>query len=222
MLGAGCSVTLLLVCCEGEHPIAEPDTVLFEETFEGPLDGAWSWVREAPEARRIEGGSLFLLSEPGGLFQEENDGRNLLLRDLPPSREPLLVEVALTLRPQGKYENAGIILYVDDDNYAVVNKESYADEEPSLRLQMVYEANGEARVPHDTAYDRPHVILGMRISEDGVTGLYRADTEEPWTVLGTMPRPGGGTPRIGVKTTYGVAGAQRWAEFHHFRIAGVP
>jgi hypothetical protein len=138
------------------------------------------------------------------------------------SPEPLLVEVEITLRPEGKYENAGIILYVDDDNYAVVNKEFYADEEPSLRLQAVYESNGEARIPHDTAYDRARVILGMRIAESEVTGLYRSSTGEPWTVLGSVPRPVGGVPRIGIKTTYGVSGAERWAEFDSFRVSTVP
>ena len=216
--GMGCLVTLLAACC-AEKPPSERGTVVFEEPFDGSLDGDWFWVHGAPEGRRIEQGSLFLLTEPGGLFQEETDGKNILLRALPQSPEPLLVEVGLTLRPEGKYENAGIILYVDNDSYAVVNKESYADQEPSLRLQVVYESNGEAQIPHDTPYDRARVILGMRIDESEVTGLYRSSTSEPWMVLGSVPRPGGGAARIGVKTTYGVPGAGRWAEFDSFRIS---
>jgi hypothetical protein len=218
----GCFVTLLVVCCTDESPTSEPGAVVFEESFDQSLDSDWSWVHNAPKGWRIEQGSLFLLTEPGGFFQQEDDGKNILLRALPPSPEALLVEVGLTLRPKGKYENAGIILYVDDDNYAVVNKESYANEEPSLRLQVVYESNGEAQVAHYTPYDRARVILGMRISESDVTGLYRSSTDEPWTVLGSVPRPGGGAPSIGVKTTYGVPGSERWAEFDSFRVSTVP
>ena len=136
--------------------------------------------------------------------------------------EPLLVEVGLILHPKGKYENAGIILYIDDDNYAVVNKESYADQEPSLRLQIVHESNGEAQIPHDAPYALARVILGMRIVESEVTGLYRSSASEAWTVLGSVPRPRGGAPSIGIKTTYGVPDAGRWAEFDGFRIFTVP
>lgn len=220
--GVGCFVALLVVGCADNPPTPKAGRAVFEESFDGPLDSDWFWVHSAPEGRRIERGSLFLRTEPGGLFQEEDDGKNILVRALPQSPEPFLVEVGLTLLPEGKYENAGIILYVDDDNYAVVNKESYANEEPSLRLQVVYESNGKARIPHDTAYDRARVILGMRIAESDVTGLYRSSPGEPWTVLGSAPRPGGGTPRIGVKTTYGVPGADRWAEFDSFRVSTVP
>jgi len=219
--GMGCVVTLLAVCCADRSPTSERGAVVFEEPFDGSLDSDWFWVHSAPEGRRIEQGSLFLLTEPGGLFQEEANGKNVLLRALPQSPEPILVEVGLTLRPEGKYENAGIILYVDNDNYAVVNKESYADQEPSLRLQVVYESNGEAQIPHDTPYDHARVILGMKIDESGITGLYRSSTGEPWTVLGSVPYPGGGAARIGVKTTYGVPGSGRWAKFDSFRISTV-
>jgi hypothetical protein len=222
MRGMGCLVALVVAACAEQPPSLEQGRIVFEDSFDEFLDSDWIWVHSAPEGWRIEQGSLFLLTEPGGFFQEEDDGKNILVRALPQSPEPLLVEVGITLHPEGKYENAGIILYVDDDNYVVVNKESYANEEPSLRLQVVYELNGEARIPHDTAYDPAHVILGMRIAESKVTGLYRSSTSEPWTVLGSVPYPGGGVPRIGVKTTYGVSGAERWAEFDNFRVSTVP
>jgi len=222
MHAISCFVALLVFGCANELPPPESGTVVFEESFDAPLSSDWSWVHSSPEARRIERGSLFLLTEPGGFFQEEDDGRNILVRELPWTPEPLLVEASLTLHPEGKYENAGIILYVDDDNYVVVNKESYAKEKPTLRLQVVYESNGAARIAHDTAYDPAHVILGMRISESEVTGLYRGSNEDAWTVLGSTPRPSGGRPKIGVKTTYGVAGATRWAEFDNFRISTLP
>lgn len=222
MRGVGWLVALVVVGCAARPPSLEPGTVVFEESFNGSLDGDWFWVRRALGGSRIEHGRLFLRTDPGGLFQEDNDGNNILLRALPRHLGPLLVEVELALRPEGKYENAGIILYVDDDNYAVVNKESYANEEPTLRLQIVYESNGEAQIPNDAPYDRAHVVLGMRISESEVTGLYRSSSGEPWTVLGSVPPPAGGVARIGVKTTYGVPGAERWAEFDSFRISAVP
>ena len=214
-------VATVLVGCVGSSPKAGPETVVFEESFDESLDSDWFWVRGTSAAQRLEHGRIFLLTEPGGLFRDHNDGKNLLLRALPPSTEPLLVEVDLTLEPEGLYENAGIILYIDDDNYAVVNKESYPDHEPSLRLQVAYESNGEPEVPHDTHYERSRVILGMRIGGSSITGLYRSSTSEPWTVLGSVPRPVGSTPRIGLKTSYGVQGVERWAEFDNFRISVV-
>ena len=97
----------MVVGCAANPSILERGTVVFEESFDGSLDRDWFWVHSAPGGWRIERGSLFLRTEPGGLFQEEAHGKNLLLRALPQPSEPLLVEVGLTLRPEGKYENAG-------------------------------------------------------------------------------------------------------------------
>lgn len=131
----------------------------------------------------------------------------------------MLVEVDLFHRPVGLYENAGLILYLDDDNHVVVNKESYADRDPPLRLQMVLESGGEPIVPHHLAYSSDRVTLGMRIGGGEVIGLFRSSENEPWKTLGRMELPPWEDLAIGLEASYGVPGADRWAQFDNFRIS---
>lgn len=208
---------MLVVVCLASVANTAPK-VLFEELFEGPLDPGWYWVRGDAEKRRLENGTLSLFLEPGGLFRDHNSGINFLLRALPTGVSDLLVQVDLVHRPTGLYENAGLILYLDDDNHVVVNKESYADRDPPLRLQLVLESEQEPTIQH-LAYSSDRVTLGMRIREGEVIGLYRSSAEEPWKTLAKVDLPLWNDMAIGLEATYGVDGEARWAQFDNFRIS---
>lgn len=144
-----------------------------------------------------------------------------LVRDLPVTDERLCVEVNLWNRPASLYENAGIMLYLDDSNYVRVNKESYIGRrDPPETLQVVSEVNGEF---HDgdrkIAYGSDaHVSLRMRIDAETVTGFYRRARTGPWTEYGRVERPVTSHLQIGVETSYGEADSDRWAAFDDFRI----
>lgn len=197
---------------------AAASRVLFEERFEAPLDEAWYWVRGDAEKRRVENGALSLFLEPGGLFKDHNSGINFLLRPLPESASDFLVEVELLHRPGGIYENAGLILYRDDDNHVVVNKELYLDRDPPLRVQLVLESEGEPTF-HYVAYSSERVVLGMRIRDGEVTGLYKPTPGGPWKTVGRIALPEWDDPSIGLEATYGEDGADRWARFDNFRVS---
>ena len=208
--GLAIMATTLLLAVQGG--------VLFEERFDDALDKGWSWVRPDTDGWHLRNGALSLRVSPGGLFQDHDGGRNILIRNLALGVDGVVVSVELSHRPEGLYENGGIILYEDDDNYIVVNKESYPGHDPPLRLQVVAESDGVVTVPHHAAYDREDVVLGMRIAGGSVTGLYRYSDEDPWTPFGSVDLPRWDRFRIGLKVTYGVEGVLRWAEFDNFRI----
>ena len=112
-------VTLSLLALSVAVATSAQPTLIFEERFDSELDSSWSWVRPVPDDWKLESGGLWLRLRPGGLFEDHDGGGNLLLRDLALDAAGVVVSVRLTHRPEGLYENGGIILYRDDDNYVV-------------------------------------------------------------------------------------------------------
>ncbi len=212
----------IALACLGATVVAVADDTLFEETFDGPMTAGWQWVHPAPADHLVEDGRLGLLLSPGGVFEDDRRGRNFLLRDLPRDLDretgDILVSVDVSHAPEGLYENAGLILYEDDDNYIVVTKESYPGYDPIRRVQIVVERDGHASISHHAPYDDAEVSMALRIGAGAVEGLYRSGDEE-WISLGKVSMLSGARPRIGIKASYGVDGVRRWAWFDNFRVA---
>ncbi len=116
------------------------EKVLFAEKFEDKLDKDWLWLREDPMAWKLENGSLVHRVLPGYLHAKSNNSRNVLLRPLPKSDKPLAVEVHVEGEPKVQFEHAGVVWYVDDDNYVSLFQEVLGGK---VELQMVTEKAGK-------------------------------------------------------------------------------
>src|ERR1700736_3311231 len=93
----------LLAACE-RSIAGEDERVLFTENFETKLDSGWSWLREAPEAWKIERNSFFIRTSEGGLWMKHNNNRNILQRPAPVVKEGrLAIEVRVENEPTGPY-----------------------------------------------------------------------------------------------------------------------
>jgi regulation of enolase protein 1 (concanavalin A-like superfamily) len=98
--------------------------VLFEENFAGKLDPSWIWVHEQPEALKVFDGVLSMQTLPGTLWGEANNAHNFLLRSVEEMPNGLISRVIVTSHPRLVGEQAGLIWYLDDDNYIKLVKES--------------------------------------------------------------------------------------------------
>jgi len=96
----------------------------------------WSWVREDETHYTWTGSALQIVTQPGTLAGAANSTRNLLLTKAPP--EDFRITTRLTFSPTEAGQEAGLILYRDDDNYVYISS-SY-DRGP--RLKMVSESGG--------------------------------------------------------------------------------
>ena len=197
------------------------ERILFFETFDGTMQAGWGWVGDTDGGWRLENGQLHILTQPGGIHLDDAGVKNLLVRDVPASEDRLCIDVDLRNRPESLYENAGIMLYLDNDNYVRVNKESFLGRrDPPVILQVVSEIDGQSHDDHyNVSYERDApVSLRMRIDAEIVTSFYRRGQTDPWIEYGRIERPVASGLRIGVETSYGAAGADRWVAFDNFRI----
>jgi regulation of enolase protein 1 (concanavalin A-like superfamily) len=196
---------------------APEEKVLFEEKFTDKLDKDWSWVREDAKAWKIDKGALVLRVLPGYLHAKSNDSKNVLLRPLPKSEKPLAVEVYVESEPTVQYEHAGLVWYVDDDNYVSLFQEVLGGK---VELQMVTEK--EAKPTFVVAkYDAKGVWMRLLTSGGKITTQYRPSEKEEWKTVGQSDAPAKGPGRVGVMAGGAPKDAERYARFQDFRILEV-
>ncbi|MBN1448002.1 MAG: hypothetical protein JXA28_08720 [Bacteroidetes bacterium] len=111
------SVAMLLLFCGGA---AEGQ---FNDEFDADaLETGWSWMREQPARWDLGNGQLKIFTERGALngllF---NNVRNMLLQPLSIQGD-FMMDTELRFTPEWAYRNAGLLYYIDDDNYIRVSR----------------------------------------------------------------------------------------------------
>jgi regulation of enolase protein 1 (concanavalin A-like superfamily) len=194
--------------------VAGEEKLLFEEKFSGELDKDWSWVRERPGAWRIDQGALVLLVSPGYLHAKANNSQNVLLRPLPKSDGPLAIEVYVEGQPKVQFEHAGVVWYIDDDNYVSLFQEALGSE---VMLQMVTEKDGKPRTMV-AKHSEKGVWFRLLLAEGKITASYKPADAEAWKVVGQSDVPQQGSAQVGLTAGGAPKDGEREVRFRDFRI----
>ena len=197
------------------------------DEFNGTALDPCKWteiIRPDPNGRRVEGGNLVLPAAHGDFFAAgANNNPNILLQQ-PPSG-PWTATTRMRFAPNENYEQAGLVVYGDDANYA--------------KLDLVY-ANGRAleflRESNDVAAGfggtvplgaNPPEWVWLRVTSDGTTlrSYYKTDTGA-WIAFGE-PAPLSGVPnaRVGLyaNDSNATVATRDEAAFDFFHLAaGLP
>jgi regulation of enolase protein 1 (concanavalin A-like superfamily) len=190
------------------------EKVVFEEHFTGTLGKEWSWTREEPGKWRIDGGALVLHTSPGHLYAKYNDSKNVLLRALPKTEHPLAIDVFVEGEPKVEFEHAGIVWYVDDDNYVALFQENLKNQ---IAVQMVTEKEGRP-LTNVVEHGPKGVWLRLLIAPATITGQYRSSEKEPWRDVGKADIPATVPGRVGITSGGAPRRGERHVRFRDFRI----
>lgn len=88
------------------------------EFSSGTLDlKQWSWIREDPSKHAFVGGQLSITVD-GDLYRDSNNATNILLENQPAG--DYVVETKMAFDPRDNFQQAGLIVYSDDDHYIKV------------------------------------------------------------------------------------------------------
>lgn len=87
------------------------------DDFNGSLGPQWSWVREDPTKHAIVNQQLSITVN-GDLYRESNTATNLLLEPQPSG--DYVLETKVSFDPNQNYQQAGLLVYSDDDHYMKV------------------------------------------------------------------------------------------------------
>lgn len=190
------------------------EKVLYEEQFTEKLGEGWSWIREDSKGWRIDNGALVLRTLPGHLFGNYNNARNVLLRTLPKTEHPLAIEVRVESDPKVQYEHAGVVWYLDDDNFVSLFQEFLGGK---VMLQMVTEKEGKAR-SIVAEHGAKGVWMRLLMSAGSITSQYRLSEKESWRDVGQGEIPTKVSARVGITAGGAPKEAERDVRFRSFRI----
>lgn len=139
-------------------------------------------------------GPLQVPADAGDLWEGLNDTRNSLFRDLPLNWTSARVQ--LDFAPTQNYQQAGLVVYQDDDTYVQMTRVFNNGQ----RMTMVREAGGVASVPGTvpvSATTNMVLRLDRQILTNEITGLYSVDGGVTWQTLGSVVQAIG-SPRLGL------------------------
>ena len=178
------------------------------------LKEEWRWIREDTEEWKLsEDGSLKIRTQPGRIWAErEEKAENILVRRAPVS-DGDSIEIAVTLvDPVNRYEQAGLVLYVDDDRFVKLVVE-FIDGETFVVMGREFE--GEKRkVLAKTPIERMGAQLRLEVEGSTVKGSWKpvGDASGAWTPAAEAEIPAELTRSFAIFTQDGPADEVRWAE----------
>lgn len=116
----------------------------FDDEFNSliPMTG-WSWLREDRSGWLLTGAELQITTQQGALNgMNYNDVKNILLQSAPAG--VFRCETKVTFSPDSSFHNAGLIYYIDDDNYVRISRGVYQQTNGPLinGVWMEWEING--------------------------------------------------------------------------------
>ncbi|MBI2421249.1 MAG: DUF1349 domain-containing protein [Candidatus Hydrogenedentes bacterium] len=209
LIGVGLLLTLACAPSGGE-------TVLFEDTFKGKLGEGWSWLREDPEYWRVGDRGLEIRIEPGNMWGNQNDAKNILRRPIPITQGgATAISVTVENTPSNQYEQVDLVWYFDDSHMVKIGLEQV---NKKLSLVMGREENDNPRTIALLDVASTKLELRLTVRDRQIRGEYRAPGEAAWSLAGECDLPAKGLPYVTIQTYQGLAEVEHWARLTDFRM----
>lgn len=202
------SVCFAYVGCSASEPVTFPITDSLQNVPASP----WMWIRETPAAHRSSEQGLEIQLEPGSLMGGGTGVKNILVRPLPAGAT--MVDLTVDFQPKLQFEQAGLILYVNDDQYIKLVKE-FVDGTPWI--VMAIEIDTQIKVLNKIPALEGPVKLRLDIEKDLVSGGYM-DGEGKIVEAAYGEFPMKSQAQIGLFCQNGTEGDPRWARYTDFGI----
>jgi regulation of enolase protein 1 (concanavalin A-like superfamily) len=242
------TLTLSLICClalasavglsrllaADPDPEPEPPALVMTETFRGKLHLRWKPVRPDPKAVSLtkNKGKLTITTQRGSIHADE------VSRKDPPARNIYLVENPLSedadfevttciagFAPKQQYQQAGLILYNDDDNYLKWAYLFSYVKGGSVALGLVRETKAKTEHDHVDAPAKADVKLWLRLTKRKNKYEYASSTDgRKFDAHGEREWGDKGPARIGILAKNGGIGGVPEVDvcFERFELRSPP
>lgn len=198
----------------------------YRDDFNGAsLDASWNVIR--PDgAITVGNGVVSIPTEPGDIYQTTNTAGNFVLRPAPSGA--FTITAKINLQAQTRYQQAGIIVYGDDDNYTKLDRgaTNAASASPVEKFEFINEVAGTARnssadyTPNldETTFPADYYVRITSTDGTTITGAYSTDGST-WTPVGqsaNLPA----NPQVGFFALSNGAATNVTAQFDWFQLDG--
>ncbi len=179
----------------------------------------WTVIREDATRLSVEDGSLNIVSAPLDIFGGQTGLPNIVLQENPSlGIEPWMFTAEMTWQPTQNFQNAGLMIYTDDDNYIKTGMVWNG----ARNFELITEdAGGDTFNGTVGAGALPNTYFIRFVSTDGTSLESQfSDDGTDWTSIGVTDLGYLTEPRIGIYATASTqAGAgQPTASFHSVTV----
>ena len=187
---------------------------LFKDDFKGKLGPGWSWVREEPKAWRVSPNGLEIRVQPGNMWGNSNDARNLLVRNAPDG-DSLEATVTFENRPTEQYEQIDFVWYYDDGHMVKLGQELV---DGYLTVVMGREEKDRAETISVIPLDTFKVTMRFLVQGKRLRGQYLPEGAKEWRDAGACDLPVKGIAKISIQAYMGPEKTERWARVTNFQV----
>jgi len=177
-------------------------------------------VRPNADHWKLADGRLYVRAQPGRIWAG-NDAVNILLCNAGAGKaavgvDGLGAEVIVQHEGGRKYEQAGLLLYIDDDNFVKLISEHI---DGKAYVVLAREDGRQRRVESKIAVPSLHMRLRLEVRGKRITAKWKPlDINKPWAPAGKSSFDAKGKRRFGLFNQDGPKDAVRWIRFDEFRI----
>nr|WP_168202636.1 ThuA domain-containing protein [Georgenia wutianyii] len=223
--GGASSTATVTVTVDG--PPSQCDEVAPSDEFDGSeLDECrWQVVRPAPEHLRVVDGHLELDATPGDIYGGDNQTpANFVLQDL--GDEDWTVETVVDMSETSQqYEQGGLIVHVDDDNYVKLDAltTNAAGSAVTRQVELRSEVGSVVQDPQPSSPQITATTVHLRLAKEGdtFTGSYSVDGGETWTAFPAVTNAGvAADGRTGLFALGAASTLEPTIRFDYFRVLG--
>ena len=193
------------------------------DNFAGPAHAPfWNVVRETAANYQIANNKLSITTESGDLWQNVNSQRNIFVQ--PAAGDwTCSVDIDFNTVPNVNYQQAGIMVYQDDDNYLKLDVE-YSN---GLVVQLGSEVNQVFTVVASAKLTgvNPNDIINLKVVRAGnnYTFFYSMDHGATYTQLGTAQTASMMPPQIALTASSSASSSVSIvANFSNFNVTASP
>jgi regulation of enolase protein 1 (concanavalin A-like superfamily) len=194
------------------------DEVLFQDDFKNKLSEGWSWVREHHEAWRASERGLEVRLEPGNMWGNANDAKNVLVRPAPDAAtNEIEITVTVENHPTSQYEQVDLVWYYDDGHMVKLGLELV---DGKLSIVMGREENDRTRTVKIVPLEAFRVQLRLTVKGNSIRGQFHPAGPDNWIAVGEcdLPAPADAKPKISLQFYQGPPDAEHWARVSEFRV----
>ena len=181
------------------------------------LEKEWKWVRENPKEWKLaDDGSLRLRTQPGRIWAG-NDARNILVRALSTGNGPPSIKATVTLEePSKKYEQGGLLVYIDDDQFVKFVVEFI---DGKYYVVLAREFAKKRKVLAKIEIKSGTARLRFEVKSGEVHGFYKTDLESSdWLEAAQTELPSKRKRYFALFTQDGPADKTNWARFEDIEL----
>ncbi|MDT8302900.1 MAG: hypothetical protein RQ760_15575 [Sedimentisphaerales bacterium] len=188
------------------------------------LPKGWTWKRENPQAWRLRNQGLEIKIEPGNMWGQKNDAKNVLLIPITEDMQEFGTDVQATLAnsPTQRWEQVDLVWYYRDSHMVKIGLEL---EYGKNSVVMGREENDRTRTIKIIPIEKDKVTLRLKVKGGQVRGYYRLNPEDKWTDVGVCsePRPTGSSdaPHVSIQCYQGDPKNPHWARITGLKVDSV-